>query len=175
MIGVVGLGLAACSSSDGPSLADDQPNPSSSSSSSTTTTTKALTTFTIGDRVTSQRGNEVTVYSYQQPTPAQEFLEPQPGFEYAVIDVEACALVESEDADGIVFVMDPSQYVLEMPDNTRLTTSYIGATATPRLESSVMYQGDCVRGFVDFKVPIGQRPVAVRDTGAAPPLRWLVP
>lgn len=122
---------------------------SSSRSSTTSTTTGGLKTFAVGDRVESARGNEATVYSYEQPAaPA--------------------------DPSGIVFIMNPFDWVLEMPDNTRQQASYGGA-AEPQLEGGDVYQGDCIRGFVSFDVPIGVRPVAVRDTAAAPPIRWLVP
>ena len=176
VIAIGGLTLVGCSSNDEARLAEDQPDPPSSTSGSTTSTTTSggVKTFTVGERVETPHGNEIIVYSYEQPSPPGEFLEPEPGFEYGVIDVEACAMSEPSDPSGVVATMDPSEYVLEMPDNTRLTASF-GAAAEPSLEFTDVYQGDCVRGFVAYDVPVGQRPVVVRDTNATPPLRWTVP
>lgn len=121
------------------------------------------------------------VFSYEQPVPDPdpEFSLLEPGFEWAVIDVEACA-GPTEDDTGLRFV-NPFDFELQMPDNTRLMSDI--PVKEPALNDVALPgAGECARGFVTYQVPEGQRPVAVVDTavtaddGFTPrPVRWMVP
>lgn len=185
---VLVLGLFGCSSDDGgeePRLAEEQPDDTTTETleaeetttteaeeEATTTTTEAPD-FVVGDRVESALGNFVTVYSYEQPAaPNNEFLEPGPGNEFAVADIEACLGVDPP--DGNTIGVNPFDFELIMPDNTRRQAAF--AVRDPALNFTELFAaGDCVRGFVSFEVPVGVRPSQIVDLLTDPQIRWNVP
>lgn len=139
----------------------------------TTTSTATPGRATVGDRIETDVGTLVQVHSYEQPVPApDEFTTPQPGHEWAVIDVEACA-GPTDDDTGLRSV-NPFDFELLMPDNTRFGADL--PVREPALNHvDLPYAGDCARGFVSFQVPAGQRPRAIEDVATYPPVRWAVP
>jgi hypothetical protein len=139
----------------------------------TTTTTSGRADFGVGDRVETASGNFVQVFSYEQPVPPpDEFMTPNPGFGWAVIDVEACA-GPFDDPEGLRYV-NPYDFELIMPDNTRMVSDL--PVREPALnDTELPYANDCARGFVSFQVPAGQRPRAVENTNTQPSIQWTIP
>lgn len=167
--------IAACGGDDDdgaqPQLAEEQPSETVTERPTveTTTTVPPPAQFVVGDRVETALGNFVTLYSYEQPVPPPEFITPEEGNELAVADVEAC-LGTTPTTD--VFV-NPFDFELIMPDNTRRGATF--AAREPALnDTQLVAVGDCVRGFVSFQVPIGQRPVFLVDTLTDPQIRWAI-
>lgn len=176
------LALASCggsSSQSGAKLVQRQ-GTSSSSSSSTTTSTTTPSQFKVGDTVKTAHGNTETVYTYSQPVqPSNSYLHPDAGKEYASADVQACATGDLTQDQGRPVPQDqqyidvnPFDYVLIMPDNTRLQPS-IGAK-DPALNDTKIYKGDCVRGWITWQVPAGQRPSFITDTKTQPLIKFQV-
>ncbi len=120
----------------------------------------------VGDTAVTQAGNEITVHSYERVPPDDTF-QPEPGFEFAAADVEGCAAEDIEGSAGL----NPLDFALQMPDNTRLQAD-IGVKEPP-LNDTTLPPGDCVRGFVTFQVPEGQKPTNVIYT-ASSIIKWAV-
>jgi hypothetical protein len=121
----------------------------SSSSPITTSTTVARTVFAIGDKVKTPGGNYITVHVFQPVTASNSFSTPTPGTAYRGADIETCAGAQSTDAN-------PLYYQVEMPDHTRLQIDF--GVKDPALQGTTLAPGDCVRGWVVFDVPVGQKP-----------------
>jgi hypothetical protein len=105
--------------------------------------------------VTYTNGASVQVLAYEQGVPgASRFVTPDPGNEYAVIDVQVCAGPSAEIPYNVF------GFALQMPDNRRYDP---GSTVRePSLGSGTLPAGGgCTRGWVSFEVPVGQRPVFV--------------
>jgi hypothetical protein len=155
---------------------------SSTSSSTTTTTTLPSNVGKVGDKIRTQLGNVETVYGYEQPSPAPQFMTPDAGKEYAAADIEACVnadLTKDPDTgaavppDQQVISVNPYDYQLMMPDNTRLQPTF--GAREPALNATDVEHGQCVRGWVSWQVPIGVRPVSIVDTKTGPPaIQWQV-
>ncbi|HEU5085683.1 MAG TPA: hypothetical protein VFU14_20245 [Acidimicrobiales bacterium] len=172
--------VGACGSNDsgdGPRLAEAA---TTTTDGATTTTTEATTTtsaaieFVIGDRVETSRGNLLQVHGYEQPVASgNEFIEPDPGHEFAVVDVENCVGPDTE--SDLPLPVSSFDYVLQMPDNTRREPAVTSPAREPTFRTAQLFApGECYRGFITFEIPIGQRPAFVIDTATAPPVRWAV-
>jgi hypothetical protein len=188
---LVSLALAAACAerADEPRLADGQEAAGRTTTTDATTTTEATSTtdepaetttpttgrhqFTVGERVETSSGDFVQVFTYEQPVaPPDEFTTPEAGNEWAVIDVEACA-GPFDDPEGLRYA-NPFDFELIMPDNTRVISDL--PVREPALnDTELPYANDCVRGFVSYQVPAGQRPRAVEDTGTDPSVQWTIP
>jgi hypothetical protein len=118
-----------------------------------TTTTSAPKGSALGATLKTPNGNSLTVYSYEQPaTGLNQFLQPQqPNDEFAAIDVQGCAGTSAAS-------LNPFDFNLQMPDNTRREPTY---GKDPALHSTDLTPGDCVRGWVTFEVPAGTRATSV--------------
>jgi hypothetical protein len=126
----------------------------------------APTSLVLGDTEATDLGNELTVLSYEQPLPTEQYFEPEPGFEYAAIDVEGCAGSGSETS------LNPYSFTLQMRDNTRLQSDV--PIAEPPLNAVTLPPGDCVRGYVTFRVPEGETPRYVVFDESFDPIKWSV-
>lgn len=153
--------------------------PQKADPSTTTTTKPADYQFTVGEKVLTARGNTVTVYSYAQPVPPPDEYSAAPdGMEVAAADVEICVTADLSNYDGQVvppeqrfLTSNPYDWVLAMPDNSRLQPSH--ARSEPALNAADIAEGQCVRGWVSWEVPAGVRPRAVVNTATGPPnLEW---
>lgn len=120
----------------------------------------------VGDTAVTAAGNEITVHSYEY-VPPSDIWQPEPGFRFAAIDVEGCAAPDLEGSAGL----NPFDFSLQMPDNTRLETD-IGVKE-PTLNDTTLPPGDCVRGWVTYQVPEGQTPTSVIFT-ASSIIKWAV-
>lgn len=121
----------------------------------------------MGETAATSAGNEITVRSYEY-VPPTDIWQPEPGFEYAAADIEACA---SPDLEGSVD-LNPAAFNLQMPDNTRVETDV--GVKEPSLDFTTLPPGDCVRGFVTFQVPQGETPTYLIFTGSSSIIKWAV-
>lgn len=135
--------------------------------------------FREGDTVTFPSGDSVTLHSYTSPVQSEErFWQPQPGKQFATIDVEGCA---GSSAGNGYATLNPFYFSLQMPDNTRLGLT-IPAVIRPDLNHTNLEPGECVRGFVSFQVPQGTTPsyvhmgssMRVSITGPRETAKWAV-
>ena len=132
---------------------------------STTTTTRPTTTtakrFVVGDKIVSTKSGSTDVlfshqvFSYEQPVaPPDRFTNPAAGMEFGVADVEVCAGTEKVS-------YNPFAWNAQTPDNRRYRTTF------QRLRNPTLSSGDiapgagCVRGWVTFELPVGQRPTSL--------------
>ncbi|MDP9485369.1 MAG: DUF4352 domain-containing protein [Actinomycetota bacterium] len=128
----------------------------------------------IGESVSLPSGLEVRVLSYTAPVRSEEdgeFLrwKPDAGKRFAAIDVRGCATGD----DRVPF--DGFEFSLTMPDDTRIAST-LPTVSDPALQGTNLLPGECVRGFVNFQVPKGQRPAYVRFDRIFPDevARWRV-
>jgi len=138
----------------------------------TTTTPTRPTTNLVGDTLKeTPSGRTVTLLTYDQPwtsTDKYGFVKPADGKEFATIDLKGCA-GPADDPRGF----NPFDFTLAMSDSTRIETAIVGRD--PSLHSAPLQANDCIRGWVTFEVPAGQRPVAVVYTSGRNSAKWVVP
>jgi hypothetical protein len=146
--------------------------PAGSATTAPTSTTAPNGALAMGTAGKTPRGNTITVHSYEQPaTGISSYRSPQgAGNEFAAIDVEACA------TSGQASTVNSFNFKLQMPDNTRRDVT---SGKDPALNFTNLAANDCVRGWVTFEVPAGQRAAYVTyddsslSTGGTP-LKWTV-
>jgi hypothetical protein len=118
-------------------------------------------------------GGKVTVYGYEQPASGlNRYQTPQqPNSEFSAVDAQVCATGASGlDANSFDFR-------LQFSDNSQREPSY---GKEPALNSTKVATGDCLRGWITFEVPAGQRPgfvlyrVQTSTGGTPPPIKWSV-
>lgn len=154
-----------------PTLASPTTEQEATAASGEATTTEAeRKTFEIGDRVETARGNFLTLHAYEQPVPPAPFLEPDPGQEYGAVDMEFCAVVEP--LAGSMYRVNPGDWELVMADNTRRTFEM--SAKEPALHHTEVAVGDCLRGWITYQVPQGERPAFLIDLTTDPPVRWRI-
>jgi hypothetical protein len=131
-----------------------------STSRQTTTTRPATTTtsapeFRVGDKVEYADGSSVQVFTWEQPVPPQnDFLGPDPGMEFGVIDVEVCAGDEETPFNTLGLSARTA-------DN-RVYTGAFGNARDPDIGSGdIPANGGCRRGYSTLSMPVGQQPVAI--------------
>ncbi len=128
--------------------------------------TSSKSDLNVGDTASTKSANKLTVYSYESPIPPpDEYTKPDPGKEFAAIDVEGCA-TPSKSAG-----FNPFDFTLQMPDNTRLEADI--EVKEPALHDTTLTPGDCVRGWITFQTPQGERPGFVIFTGSSI-IKWTV-
>jgi hypothetical protein len=120
--------------------------------------------------------SRVTVYTWEQPAALPQapsgISGPQPpaGEEFAAADVEQCATDQAQQPINA----NEFSYKVVGPDNVHQSAD--PGYRMPPFRGAMLYAGDCIRGWVTFSVPVGQRPAYVQwdALGAlgAPPLRW---
>jgi len=116
----------------------------------------------LGEKRTTETGHVVTVYSISWPTPISS----------VTADVEVCA---GPGAPSSSFAF-PSFFQLHFADGG-VIASY-GSKKQPTLEKTPLKPNQCVRGWLDFAVTSGQKPVAIRyhEVGQdKKPIEWPVP
>jgi hypothetical protein len=114
--------------------------------------------YAVGDTVTLSTGDTLTLHSYESPVPPPGHKKQKTGYEFLVIDVEVCA---SSNSGGLEYI-NPFDFVLQMPDNTRLKPEE--QHAERELEHIHLLPGDPVRGLVFFQKPKGEKPKFVTFT-----------
>ena len=161
-----GLMLVAAGSACG---GDGNDSASSTAEETTTTATTAPPAGpVVGDRVETSKGNSVTVFSYDQPTPAPATVEPRSGMEFATVDAEFCLGPEDNG-----YAVRSDYFELLMPDDTQ-RLAVTGVREPALIKTDLEEEGDCVRGYVTFEVPVGERAAFVLGAGSQPPVRWVV-
>ncbi len=130
----------------------------------------ARSEYAIGDTLRESRtGRTVTLVAYEQPwTSSNQFTKPKTGFSYATIDVKGCAGSEDD-----AFGFNPFSFGLAMADSTRIEPAL--AAREPRLASGPLAANDCVRGWIVFEVPTGQRAEFVVYSTTFSTAKWRVP
>lgn len=154
--------LAACTSSGGTARVEIA-KPTTTVSTTTATTAPDPTAMRLGQRSRTTEGNEVEVTAFVQPVSAG-VLEPDPGKEFAAAEAQICAGPRGARR------VTPESFKIEMPDGTVRGRSYFGPKE-PLLADARLDGGACVRGWVNFEVPEGQRPAYVVFQGSSV-LRW---
>jgi hypothetical protein len=115
----------------------------------------------LAEKRTTASGKAVTVYSISWPTP----LSP------VSADVEVCA---SANTPPYTFAF-PSYFQLHFADGGAIGA--YGSRKKPTLERTPLQSKQCARGWLDFAVVSGQRPVAIHyhEAGAdGKPIEWPV-
>jgi hypothetical protein len=115
----------------------------------------------MGEKRTTASGNVVTVYSIDWLTPVSS----------VSADVEVCA---SANASPNTYAF-PSYFQVHFADGGAIA-SY-GSHKKPTLERTSLRPKQCARGWLDFAVVTGQKPVALHyhETGAdQKPIDWPV-
>lgn len=135
----------------------------STTSATTSTTAPDPAALTIGQRSRTKEGNEVEVTAFVQPVSAG-VLEPDPGKEFAAAEAQICAGPRGARR------VTPEAFKVEMPDGTVRGRSYFGPKE-PLLADTRLAGGACVRGWLNFEVPEGQRPAYVVFQGSSV-VRW---
>jgi hypothetical protein len=131
------------------------------------TTAPSVKTYRVGDKATYADGSSIQVYSYEQPVPSPRFANPDPGMEFGLSDVEFCA-------GGIRSLSyNDLGFKAQMPDNRQYEATFPAARDPDLGSGDIPAGGDCKRGFVTLKVPIGQRPTfVVWDYYGSEQARW---
>ena len=115
----------------------------------------------LGEKRATESGHDVTVYSISWPTPVSS----------VTADVEVCAGAAAP-ATSFAF---PSFFQLQFADGGAIA-SY-GSKKQPTLEKTPLKPKQCARGWLDFAVTSGQKPVAIRYHETGPdkkPIEWPV-
>jgi len=123
--------------------------------------TASAQTQPLGEERTTTSGNVVTVYSIAWPTPVSS----------VTADVEVCA---SPNAPPYTFAF-PSFFQLRFADGGIIAP--YGSKKKPTLERTPLQSKQCARGWLDFAVTSGQKPVVIRyhEAGADnKPIEWAV-
>jgi hypothetical protein len=137
----------------------------------TSTTARRPPEFDVGDTVVFTNDAKLTIYGYEQGVPpTNQYFEPEPGFEFAVLDVETCA-GPSETAS-----YNALAWKAQGADN-RVYTNAFSSARDPQFGSGDLPAGaGCIRGFVTIEVPVGQRPTyLLHDYPGWELTRWVVP
>lgn len=153
---VVGVGagaavavvLAACSTTAQSTGDIAVRETTSTTAAGASTTAPDPDSLAIGSRFTTEEGNTVQVHTFQQPVQG-DVVGASAGREFAAIEAEVCAGRRSAR-------VTPARFVLEMADGSRRARSYFGPKEPQFPEGPVM-ANQCVRGWVSFEVPEGQR------------------
>lgn len=99
-----------------------------------------------------------TVYSWKQPVADKAPKPEQDGFEWGAADVEICAKI-----DG---AMSRANWRLTYADHTTIEPSGTGYRQFPEPEypwdERDLTAGQCIRGWLTFAVPAGQKPATVQ-------------
>jgi hypothetical protein len=115
----------------------------------------------LGEKRTTTSGNVVTVYSIAWPTPVSS----------VTADVEVCA---GANAPPYTFAF-PSYFQLRFSDGGAIAP--YGSKKQPTLERTPLQSRQCARGWLDFAVTSGQKPLVIRyhEAGADnKPIEWPV-
>lgn len=158
---VAALASAACSSS--PGIQQEVAAAPSTSAATSPSTAPHADALPMGQQSETEEGNVVQMIAFVQPV-SPGVIEPDPGMEFAAVEAEICA-----GARGARRVT-PDAISVEMPDGRRRGRAYLGPKE-PALADAKLGGGACVRGWVSFEVPTGQRPAYVVFQGSSV-LRW---
>lgn len=138
--------------------------PPTSSTTTTLATPAEPAPLHIGEKAQTRDGNSVSVLSWEQPVEGTA-VEPGPGQEYGSAEAEICAGRRGAPR------VSPESFAVELTDGTRRGRTYFGPRE-PALSGGSLAAGECVRGWLTFEVPRGQRPAYVVFKGSSQ-VRWL--
>ena len=105
--------------------------------------------FPLGSKATYDDGSSVHVFGYEQPAVTGSLLKPPAGKDFASVDVEVCTGTRAQTSitsRGLTAYRDAGG---TYPSDLR--------GKTPSLVLGMMSPGQCLRGYVTFLVPTGER------------------
>jgi hypothetical protein len=155
-IAALTLTLAGCAAKAPAKVAAPSPSPSPSPSPVTPGDLTLGQVFTWPDK-----HGRVTVHAYQQPTAKDSPPPDQAGTEWGGLDVEVCVDALSPEGKPISVSQDPWALFLANNGLLESSSSRYGSFPVPAypMGGKEVPVGRCVRGWIVFVVPIGQRPV----------------
>jgi hypothetical protein len=115
----------------------------------------------LGEKRTTASGNTVTIYSIAWPNPVSP----------VSADVEVCA---GANAPAYTFAF-PSYFQVHFADGSVIAP--YGSRKKPTLDRTQLQPKQCARGWLDFAVTSGQKPVSIHyhEAGAdKQPIEWSV-
>ena len=139
---------------------------------------KRLTSVSFG-QPSSTRGAgfdvEFTVFTYKQPAGSACPDPYHPGYEWAAVDVQACAKALPAQFE---FVLGWSPWSLTFADATFARTAAVdfpGFEQPEYPDSKVLPVGQCSRGWITMSVPKGKRPATVLYQPITEVHTWTIP
>lgn len=118
---------------------------------------------------------EFTVFAYKQPAGSACPDPYQPGYEWAAVDVQACAKALPA---GFEFVLGWPPWSLMFADGTVAGTAQVdfpGFEQPQYPDSEVLPVGQCTRGWLPMSVPTGKRPATVVYEPVTEVHTWTIP
>ena len=116
-----------------------------------------------------------TVYAYRQPSVTGGPGAGPAGYTWGSADVQVCTL----DSAKQTVTVDWKTWGLHYADNSLAVAAEANNDAFPRPEypftSRTLPAGTCVRGWITFSAPGGQRPTTIDYTPHGADARWTVP
>ena len=153
--------LGACGGGGGPD--DDAARTTTTTRVATSTTAPDPNALRLGERSETREGNVVRMVAFEQPL-RPGVIEPAVGMEFAAVEAEICAGPRGAQR------VSPEAIHLELADGSRRGRSFFGPKEPPLAETRLA-GGECVRGWVNFEVPEGERATHVVFAGSSV-VRW---
>lgn len=153
--------LGACGGGGGAD--DDAARATTTTRVATSTTAPDPNALRLGERSETREGNVVRMLAFEQPL-RPGVIEPAVGMEFAAVEAEICAGPRGAQR------VSPEAIHLELADGSRRGRSFFGPKE-PALAETRLAGGDCVRGWVNFEVPEGERATHVVFAGSSV-VRW---
>ncbi|WP_426512149.1 hypothetical protein ACPPVO_16895 [Dactylosporangium sp. McL0621] len=168
------LALAGCGGSD-----NKHPRPSAHRSTAPAKTPPARPTagppIAMGQSARLLDTVNATVYEFRQPSVTGGPTAGPPGYSWASADVQVCTL----DSAKQNVTVDWKTWGLHYADNSIAVAAETNNDAFPRPEypftSRPLANGTCVRGWITFSAPTGQRPTTVDYSPHGAVASWIVP
>ncbi len=149
---------AAAGQASTPQLAQTTTDVAAAATTTAAPAPSAARAYKFGEKATNaERGSTSTAYAYKQPVAKNATPPDQEGFEWAAADVEVCPTTTN------VVVRD--SWRLVYADNTTIDPSSIGYQQFPEpaypWDEREVIGGRCVRGWITFPAPVGEKPAFV--------------
>jgi hypothetical protein len=124
---------------------------------------------------TSDKQARVTVHAYKQPAAKNAPAPQQDDAEWGSLDVEVC--IDSLNPDGLGSSVSQGPWALFLANNGIIKSPGISYSSFPipgyPMDSREVPPGQCVRGWIVFPVPIGQKPArAEYAPSGVTPVSW---
>jgi hypothetical protein len=117
----------------------------------------------MGKAAETRAGNTVTVFSFVSPVEP-----PSGGLVLGAADIKACAAADATAVTGV----SPALFTVETADKTAWPS--VPAAKKPALGSGLLPANKCVRGWVTFRLPEGEKPLYV-DLVSSAVVKWQIP
>jgi hypothetical protein len=104
----------------------------------------------MGQEAQTKAGNRVTVFTYVPRV--QTSRSAGPDMIFSAADIKACAGTHATQQTGV----SRSQFAVETSDQTGWAS--VDPVKTPALAATTLKPGQCVRGWITFRVPTAEHP-----------------